>query len=241
MTRFGTMSTAVAAMVVGAAFAVAQAQQQQPPAAPATQAPGQPSTAKPTPPMTFFITSAGLGKGANLGGLAGADAHCQALATAAGAGTRTWRAYLSTQGANATNARDRIGTGPWHNVKGQLVGRDLEHLHGDTLELARLGNSLTRVTGLTEKGDPVKGAGDQGNAHDILTGSQPDGRAYTDGQDHTCNNWTSEDAGSAQVGHHDRAGGGNISWNSVHASKGCSQQSLVATGGAGLFYCFAAK
>jgi hypothetical protein len=189
--------------------------------------------------MTFFVTSVPIGKGGNLGGLAGADAHCQALATAAGAGGRTWRAYLSTQGANAVNARDRIGKGPWHNVKGQQIARDLEHLHGDTLELARLGNTLTRVTALSEKGEPVKGVGDQPNQHDILTGSQPDGRAYTDSADHTCNNWTSEDAGSAQVGHHDRTGGPNVSWNSVHATKGCSQQALVGTGGAGLFYCFA--
>jgi hypothetical protein len=189
--------------------------------------------------MTFFVTSVPIGKGGNLGGLAGADAHCQALATAAGAGGRTWRAYLSTQGANAVNARDRIGKGPWHNVKGQQSARDLEHLHGDTLELARLGNTLTRVTALSEKGEPVKGVGDQPNQHDILTGSQPDGRAYTDSADHTCNNWTSEDAGSAQVGHHDRTGGPNVSWNSVHATKGCSQQALVGTGGAGLFYCFA--
>jgi len=202
------------------------------PAAPA----GQGTQAK--QPMSFFITSVGLGKGGNLGGLAGADAHCQALATAAGATGREWRAYLSTQGAGAVNARDRIGKGPWHNVKGQSVARDLEHLHGDTLDLARMGNTLTRVTALNEKGEPVKGAGDKPNEHDILTGSQLDGRAYTDSADHTCNNWTSDNAGSAQVGHHDRTGGPGTSWNSVHASKGCSQESLVATGGAGLFYCF---
>jgi hypothetical protein len=239
MNRFET-TCAAAALVLAGAAAITHAQQA--PAAPAPQ--GQPAAAPQgrggqPPPMTFFVTSVGLGKGANLGGLAGADAHCQALATAAGAGDRQWRAYLSTQGAGAVNARDRIGKGPWVNVKGQSVGRDLEHLHGDTLELARLGNTLTRVTALNEKGEPVKGAGESPNVHDILTGSQPDGRAYTDGQDHTCNNWTSDDAGSAQVGHHDRAGGPNISWNSVHASKGCSQPSLVATGGAGLFYCFA--
>ena len=233
MKRFRITSTAVATLMVSVALAG-----QQPAQPPAGQA--QPGAKPPAQPMSFFITSVGLGKGANLGGLAGADAHCQALAKAVGAGDRTWRAYLSTQGANAVNARDRIGPGPWYNVKGASVGRDLEHLHGDTLELARLGNTLTRVTGLTEKGEMVKGAGEQGNAHDILTGSQPDGRAYTDSQDHTCNNWTSEDAGSAQVGHHDRAGGPNVSWNSVHPSKGCSQQALIATGGAGLFYCFAA-
>lgn len=192
-------------------------------------------------PMSFFVTSVGLGKGANLGGLAGADAHCQKLAEAAGQGSRTWRAYLSTQGPDAVNARDRIGKGPWHNAKGQSVARDLEHLHGDTLELARLGNTLTRVTALSEKGEPIKGAGETPNQHDILTGTQPDGRAYTDGADHTCKNWTSDGEGIAQVGHHDRAGGPNISWNSVHPSRGCSQESLVATGGAGLFYCFAAN
>jgi hypothetical protein len=237
MNRF--RSTAVATVMVGVALTSGPAAQQ-PATPPAGQ--GQPAAgAKPAQPMGFFVSSVGLGKGGNLGGLAGADAHCQTLATAVGAGGRTWRAYLSTQGPNAVNARDRIGKGPWANVKGASVARDLEHLHGDTLELARLGNTLTRVTALTEKGDMIKGAGEQGNAHDILTGSQPDGRAYTDSQDHTCNNWTSEDAGSAQVGHNDRAGGPNISWNSVHASKGCSQQALIATGGAGLLYCFAEK
>lgn len=193
----------------------------------------------PPQPMTFFVTSVGLGNGANLGGLAGADAHCQKLASAVGAGDRTWRAYLSTSGPNAVNARDRIGSGPWHNVKGQIVARDLAHLHGDTLELAQLGNQLHRGTALTEKGDPVKGFGDKPNEHDILTGSTPDGRAYTDGKDHTCENWTSSGAGSAQVGHHDRTGGPGTSWNSVHASAGCSQEALIKTGGAGYFYCFA--
>ena len=201
-------------------------------------APAQGQGAQPKQPMSFFITSVGLGRGANLGGLEGADKHCQALAAAAGAGDRTWRAYLSTQGANAVNARDRIGKGPWFNVKGQSVARDLEHLHGDTLDLARMGNTLTRVTALTEKGDRVVGAGEQGNQHDILTGSQLDGRAYTDSADHTCNNWTSDSTGTAQVGHHDRAGGPGTSWNSVHASAGCSQESLIKTGGAGLLYCF---
>jgi hypothetical protein len=193
--------------------------------------------------MSFFITSTGLGKGANLGGLAGADAHCQALATAVGAGNRQWRAYLSTQGPNAVNARDRIGTGPWHNVKGQSVARDLAHLHGDTLELARAGNTLTRATALNEKGEQVPGVAFPGgpqvpNQHDILTGSQTDGRAYTDSADHTCNNWTSDSTGNAQVGHHDRTGGPGTSWNSVHASAGCSQEALIKTGGTGLLYCF---
>jgi hypothetical protein len=215
--------------------------QGQPPAGqqPAPPQPQGRGTQGPPPPMTFFVTSTPIGKGGNLGGLAGADAHCQTLATAAGAGGRTWHAYLSTQGPNAVNARDRIGKGPWNNVKGAPVARDLEHLHGDTLELARLGNTLTRATALTEKGEPVKGFGETPNQHDILTGSQPDGRAYTDTADHTCNNWTSEDAGQAQLGHHDRTGGPGTSWNSVHASKGCSQQALISTGGAGLLYCFA--
>lgn len=192
-------------------------------------------------PMTFFITSVGVGDGANLGGLAGADAHCQKLAAAAGAGDKTWRAYLSTSaegGKAAVNARDRIGKGPWHNQKGTMIARDLAHLHGDTVEAARLGNLITKNNAVTEKGDLVNGVGDKPNMHDILTGTQPDGRAYTDGADHTCKNWTSNGEGIAQVGHHDRNGGG-ISWNATHPSRGCSQQNLVGTGGAGLFYCFA--
>ncbi|MCC6393731.1 MAG: lectin [Bryobacterales bacterium] len=193
-------------------------------------------------PMTFFVTSVGGGDGANLGGLAGADAHCQKLAAAAGAGGSAWRAYLSasaTGGAPAVNARDRIGQGPWHNAKGTMIARDLAHLHGDTLDLARTGNLITRNNALTENGALVNGVGDKPNMHDILTGSQPDGRAYTDGADHTCRNWSSNGAGTAQLGHSDRNGGG-ISWNSTHPSRGCSQENLVATGGAGLFYCFAA-
>lgn len=201
--------------------------------------------AKPLPPLGFFVTSAGLGKGADLGGLAGADAHCQALASAAGAGSRTWRAYLSTQavdGKPAINARDRIGSGPWHNAKGAVVARDLEHLHGDTLDGARLGSNLSRATALSEKGEAVKGAGDKPNQHDILTGSQPDGRAYADAADHTCSNYTSSAAeGSVQVGHFDRTGGGNTSWNSAHGSRGCSNEKLESSGGAGLLYCFAAN
>ncbi len=192
-------------------------------------------------PMTFFVTSAGMGSGANLGGLAGADAHCQKLAQAAGGGDRTWRAYLSTsasEGKPAVNARDRIGKGPWHNARGTMVARDLEHLHGDTLELARLGNLITKNNAVNEKGELVNGVGDKPNMHDVLTGTQPDGRAYTDGTDHTCKNWTSNGEGTAQLGHHDRNGGG-ISWNSVHPSRGCSQENLVSTGGSGLFYCFA--
>ena len=188
-------------------------------------------------PISFFITSAGPGDGANLGGLKGADAHCQKLAAAAGAGSRTWRAYLSTSGAGAaaTNAKDRIGPGPWHNAKGVLIAQNVAELHGE--------NKLTKETQLTEKGEVVNGRGDTPNKHDILTGSQLDGTAFTDGADHTCNNWTSNAAGSAQVGHHDRQGGGAnpTSWNSAHASKGCSQENLRGTGGDGLFYCFAVK
>ncbi|MDA1094019.1 MAG: lectin [Acidobacteria bacterium] len=199
------------------------------------------SAQQPAPvPMTFFVTSVGLGNGANLGGLAGADAHCQSLAAAVGRGTSTWRAYLSTQGANAVNARDRIGSGPWFANGGvRRAAADVASLHGDTLELAQLGNALGKVISMTENGDRVNGVGDSPNQHDILTGSQPNGRAYADGMDHTCNNWTANGAGSAQLGHSDKQGGGNGSWNSSHPSRGCGQDDLVATGGAGLFYCFA--
>ncbi len=198
----------------------------------------------PPPPMSFFVTSVGAGKGANLGGLSGADAHCQKLAEAAGAGNRTWHAYLSTSPSGdkpGLNARDRIGQGPWFNAKGQRVAKNLSDLHGDTLEEARVGNTLTKATALTEKGDRVNGFGDTPNQHDILTGSQPDGTAYPDSADHTCGNWTSEGAGSAQLGHFDRTGGPNTSWNSAHPSRGCSQENLVSTGGAGLLYCFAVQ
>jgi len=205
----------------------------------AAQPQPQPQPAR--PPMTFFITSAGTGDGANLGGLAGADAHCQKLAAAAGAGDKTWRAYLSaaaSDGSPAVNARDRIGAGPWHNFRGAVVARDLAHLHGDTLDLARTGNMITKANALSEKGEIVNGVGDKPTVHDILTGTQPDGKAFTDAADHTCKNWTSNSEGAAQVGHHDRNGGG-ISWSSTHASRGCSQANLVGSGGAGLFYCFA--
>jgi sarcosine oxidase delta subunit len=189
--------------------------------------------------MSFFITSAGPGSGANLGGVAGADAHCQKLAAAAGAGSRTWQAYLSTQAADgkpAVNARDRIGKGPWFNAKRERVAENLDALHSDT-------NNLTKQTQLTEKGETVNGRGDTPNRHDILTGSQLDGTAFAAGEDKTCRNWTSGADGAAQVGHHDRQGGGQnpTSWNSAHASKGCSQESLRGTGGDGLFYCFAVK
>jgi hypothetical protein len=193
-------------------------------------------------PMSFFVTSAGPGNGANLGGLAGADRHCQTLAGAAGGGGKTWHAYLSASasgGQAAVNARDRIGSGPWFNAKGARIAQNVADLHGDTLESARRGNNLTKVTALNEKGETVNGVGDTPNRHDILTGSQLDGTAFADGADHTCQNWTSNGAGTAQVGHHDRMGGGSTSWNSTHASRGCSQENLVSTGGAGLFYCFA--
>jgi hypothetical protein len=190
--------------------------------------------------MTFFVTSAGPGNGANLGGLAGADAQCQKLAMAAGAGNRMWRAYLSANpmGQPAVNARDRIGRGPWVNVKGATIAANVDDLHSDK-------NGMTKDTNLTEKGETVKGVGDTPNTHDMLTGSQADGRAFTDGMDHTCSNWTSaaEGMGAAQLGHSDRMGRGatGSSWNFAHASRGCSQMNLVATGGAGLFYCFAAN
>lgn len=206
------------------------------------------ATDAPKPPLGFFVTSVGLGKGADLGGLAGADAHCQQLASAAGAGSRTWRAYLSTQEIGdqpSVNARDRIGNGPWANANGAIIANNLEHLHGDTVELGQIGNNVHRLTTLTEKGTPIKGVGETPNEHDIITGSQPDGTAYTDDADHTCKNYTSSSKdGIVQLGHSDRtnrgATGGNVSWNSTHASRGCSQENLVSTGGAGRFYCFAA-
>jgi hypothetical protein len=189
--------------------------------------------------LSFFITSAGPGNGANLGGLAGADKHCQTLAAAAGAGNRTWRAYLSTQasgGQAAVNAKDRIGAGPWYNAKGVSVADSVAHLHSDK-------NGLSKENSLTEKGEVVNGRGDTPNRHDILTGSQMDGTAPAGTDDATCRNWTSNAEGSALVGHHDRTGGGAnpTSWNSAHGSKGCSQENLRGTGGDGLFYCFAAK
>jgi hypothetical protein len=192
--------------------------------------------------MRFFVTSVGSGNGANLGGLAGADMHCQTLAAAAGAGNRTWRAYLSAAAANgqpAVNARDRIGSGPWYNAKGEMIAKDVSALHSDA-------NNLKKQTALTEKGGTINGVGDTPNQHDILTGSQADGTLQpptAPNTDATCGNWTSADAGAAQLGHVDRQGGGAAatSWNSAHASRGCSQQNLVGTGGNGYFYCFAAN
>ena len=196
---------------------------------------------QPPAPMTFFVTSVAKGDGANYGGLAGADAHCQMLAQAAGRGAVKWVAYLSTQGPGAVNARDRIGNGPWHNATGGMVAANQAELHGDTIELARLGNRLNKNNARDEKGQLVKGVGDMPNQHDVLTGSTPDGRAFTDGMDHTCSNYTSnaDGKGSVQLGHHDKTGGPNGSWNSVHASRGCSQPNLISTGGNGYLYCFA--
>ena len=198
----------------------------------------QPPAAGPPPPMSFFITSVGM-DGGNLGGLAGADAHCQSLAAAAGRGSATWHAYMSTQGPGAVNARDRIGNGPWYNAKGAKVGDSVAQIHGDTVEAGRLGVAMGKQFSLTEKGEVVNGFGDMPNKHDMLTGSMPDGRAYPAGMDKTCSNWTSNDKGQAQLGHSDKQGGGNGSWNSAHGSAGCSAPALVRSGGAGLFYCFA--
>lgn len=188
--------------------------------------------------MTFFVTSAGSGKGADFGGLAGADKHCQALAAAAGAGGKTWHAYLSTQGPDAVNARDRIGKGPWQNAKGVVVARSVEELH--------MGNNINRESALTEKGERVLARLDTPpgpNKHDILTGAKHDGTAFPPGEDRTCGNWTKSGEGSAMVGHHDRMGlrddEPSRSWNSSHPSRGCSDPDLAKSGGAGLLYCFA--
>jgi hypothetical protein len=192
--------------------------------------------------MTFFVTSVGTGSGANLGGLVGADQHCLKLAEAAGAGSKTWRAYLSTQAQGetvATNARDRIGKGPWQNAKGVVIAKDVDELHGT--------NNLTKETALSEKGEVIKGRGDQPNMHDILTGSQADGTAFPPGEDRTCGNWTKGGTeGAAMVGHSDRIGLNDTppakSWNTSHPTRGgCSQEALKGTGGAGLFYCFASE
>jgi hypothetical protein len=194
---------------------------------------------------SFFLTSNGIGNGGNLGGLAGADNHCQTLAQGAGAGGKTWRAYLSTQaadGAPAVNARDRIGKGPWKNAKGAVVAKDVADLHSAS-------NNLTKQTALSEKGEVISGAGDTPNRHDVLTGSQADGTAFAAGEDRTCKNWTSSTQGAAMVGHFDRKGlrddEPSKSWNTSHPSRGpdggCSQSDLKSTGGDGLMYCFAAN
>jgi hypothetical protein len=191
--------------------------------------------------MTFFITSAGSGKGGNLGGLAGADAHCQQLAAAAGAGGKTWRAYLSTatnaaQPAQTVNARDRIGAGPWKNAKGTVIATNLDDLHSENVK-------INKENGLTEKGEPIKGVGEQPNQHDVLTGSDMQGRAFPGNLNLTCGNWTSDNFGKAMLGHADRRGIADTVFQrnpiASHMSRGCSQADLVATGGAGLFYCFA--
>lgn len=189
--------------------------------------------------MTFFVTSAGPGKGADLGGLSGADQHCQKLAKAAGSDLKEWRAYLSTSAsgqAKAINARDRIGSGPWHNTAGDVIGRDVEHLHGAN-------NGINRLTAIDENGRRIPGRGDSVNKHDILTGSTAEGRAFPADKDMTCSNWTSSGSGAAMVGHHDRMGLSESaeakSWNASHPSRGCGQEDLRGTGGDGLFYCFA--
>jgi hypothetical protein len=188
--------------------------------------------------MTFFITSAGSGKGADLGGIAGADAHCQSLAAAAGAGSKTWHAYLSTNsapGGPGVNARDRIGNGPWQNAKGVVIAKDVNDLHANA--------QINKANGLNEKGEPTKVRGDAVNQHDMLTGSTLEGRAFPPNLNLTCNNWTSGNFGSAMLGHSDREGIADTvyqhSWNSAHMSRDCTQPGLVATGGAGLFMCFA--
>ena len=194
---------------------------------------------------SFFLTSSGPGKGGDLGGIEGADKHCQTLAQAAGAGTKTWHAYLSTQGIDgkpAVNARDRIGKGPWQNAKGVVIAKDVAELHGAS-------NNLTKQTTLSEKGEVINGRGDTPNRHDVLTGSQADGTAFAAGEDRTCKNWTSSTQGSAMVGHSDRIGlrddDASKSWNTSHPSRGpdggCSQNDLKSTGGDALFYCFAAN
>lgn len=197
---------------------------------------GAPAAVAQDQPMGFFITSVGMGRGGDLGGLEGADAYCKSLAESAGSTGRTWRAYLSTQeeGKRGVFARSRIGLGPWYNAKGELIASDLDELH--------LNPNIVLRTALDEKGNRVKGRYDKPNEHDILTGTMADGTAYfpTDTADHTCRNWTSSGEGNATVGHHDRHGGGNTSWNAAHESRGCSQENLASTGGAGLLYCFAA-
>jgi hypothetical protein len=195
--------------------------------------------------MSFFITSTNPGKGGDLGGLEGADRHCQTLAQAAGAGNRTWRAYLSTQamgGAQAVNARDRIGRGPWQNAKGEAIAKDVDDLHSAN-------NKINKQTALSEKGEQINARGDTPNRHDILTGSQADGRAFPAGDDRTCGNWTKSTTGAAMVGHHDRQGlrddDASKSWNSSHPSRGpdggCSGADFKSTGGDGLIYCFASN
>jgi len=241
----GRIHTLIAALSIAGAAGMAHAQDAAKPAAaaakPAAKAEGK-AQAKGLPkrPMSFFITSVGSGKGADLGGLEGADKHCQELAKAAGAGSQTWRAYLSTtdnDGGKVVNARDRIGKGPWYNAKGELIATDVEQLH--------TGNRISKAIALDEKGTIVKGRGDTPNQHDILTGSRADGTAFAPQTDTTCKAWTSSTEGSAIVGHHDRTGplpeNWAKSWNFSHPSAGCSQEALARTGGSGRLYCFAAN
>jgi len=215
-----TVLAAIAATALGSAAVLAQGQPQAP------------------QPMRFFVASEA--HDGNFGGLTGADAHCQRLATAAGAGSRTWHAYLSTQAANgqpAVNARDRIGSGPWHNAKGALIAANVADLHGDN---ERDRDNINVETSLSEKGQRIKARGEMPNEHDMLTGSDSHGRAFPPGEDRTCNNWTSaNNMNKAMIGHHDRMSGNNVSWNSSHMTQGCSLPSLNATGGAGHIYCFA--
>jgi hypothetical protein len=213
----------------------------------------QSATAKPDPKTSFFVTSTGSGKGGDLGGLAGADAHCTALATAAGITGKTWHAYLSTSGAGGVNARDRIGTGPWFNAKGVQIAASVDDLHSDN-------NKLNKENSLSEKGTLVNGVGDQPNQHDVLTGSDAQGRLQAPiarvvanapagaappapPANMSCNNWTSSGPGGVMLGHHDRLGTSPlaVSWNASHPGAGCSQADLISTGGAGLFYCFAIR
>jgi len=222
MTKKRILFSAIAVTLLGSAAVLAQGQPQQP-----------------QMPMSFFIASTVPGSG-NLGGLAGADQICQNLAAAAGAGNKTWHAYLSQQAQGntpAVNARGRIGPGPWYNAKGALIASNVADLHGDQ---QRDRNNIKKATGLTEKGEEVNGVGQMPNQHDIMTGSDSMGRAFTDGIDHTCNNWTSDTAmNRAMLGHHDRNGGNNTSWNAAHMSRDCTREGLIATGGAGKIYCFA--
>lgn len=259
MRRMQHVLAAIAFVALGTLVAVAQAPQA--PGRGQGQGAGQGrGRGAPQGPASFFITSVGKGDGANYGGLAGADAYCAQMATAGGIATppgRTWRAYLSqpaSGGQPAVNARDRIGAGPWFNARGALIANNVADLHGD---VQRDRNSINKVTALNEKGGQVNGVGDMPNQHDILTGSTPDGRAYTDAADHTCSNWTSNrhveppargaappatppaPGPSAQLGHSDKTGGANGSWNSTHGSRGCSQPNLISTGGNGYLYCFA--
>ena len=239
MKRAARFSLTTSVALLSAAVATSVLAQQQAPQA--QQAPQPPQA----PNMTFFVTGAGPGKGADLGGLEGADRHCQQLAQRHGAGGKTWRAYLSTQEADgkpAVNARDRIGNGPWQNFKAEVVAQNVNDLHSDN-------NKLGMQTSLTERGQIIPGVGYAPNRHDVLTGSQPDGRAFPAGEDRTCRNWTSSTQGTAMLGHIDRKGQRDDvesrSWNAAHPSRGpeggCSQSDLRGTGGDGLFYCFAAQ